>query len=85
MDSVWRQGINTLAKAFSCNAAEMTMFFQDYLYNPRQFDSVKDTYSDYPQFISVACQQLDARSLTDLLERIEAFPATECACKRPFC
>jgi hypothetical protein len=69
---------------FSYNAAEMIMLFHDWLYNPRQFDSVKNRCSNCPQLISVAGQQLDTRSFTDLLKRIEAFPATECACERFF-
>jgi hypothetical protein len=51
----------------------MIMLFQDYFYNPRQFDPVKDLYSKYPQFISVAGQELDTCSFTDLVKRIEGF------------
>jgi hypothetical protein len=58
------------------DVAEMIRLFQDYLYNPGQFDSVKDLRSNESQFISVASQQLDTCSVTDLLKRIEAFPAT---------
>jgi hypothetical protein len=85
MEAMWQQGIDTLAKMFSCNVAEMIMLFQDYLYNLRQFDSVKDLYSNDQQFISVDGQQFDTRSFIDLLKRIEAFPATECACEWLFC
>jgi hypothetical protein len=35
---------------------------------------VKDPYSNYPQFISVAGQQLDIRSVTDLLKKSKYFP-----------
>jgi hypothetical protein len=38
------------------SAIEMVMLFQDCLYNLRQFDSLKDPYSNYSQFISVAGQ-----------------------------
>jgi hypothetical protein len=85
MEAIWLQGIDILAKMFSYDSAEMIRVFQDCFSNPRQFDSVKDLYSNYPHFISVAGQQLDARSFTDLLKRIKAFPATECACERLFC
>jgi hypothetical protein len=54
MEAMWQQGINTLAEVSSYNVAEMIILFQDYLYNPRQFDSVKDPYSNDPQFMSVA-------------------------------
>jgi hypothetical protein len=59
MEAMWQQGIDTLAKVFSYNVAETVMLFQDYFYNPRQFDSVKDLYSSYRCFISVAGLQLD--------------------------
>jgi hypothetical protein len=81
MEVMWQQGIDTLAKVFAFDVAEMTRLFQDYLCNPRQFDSVKDLYSEYPHFISVADQQLDTCSFPDLLKRIEVFPETECACE----
>jgi hypothetical protein len=42
-------------------------------------------YSNYSDFISVAGQQLDPRSFTDLLKRIEAFPATEGAYETLLC
>jgi hypothetical protein len=70
------KGIDTLAKVFSSDVAEMFRLFQDYFNNRCQFDSVKDLYSNYPQFISVAGQQLDTCSFTDLVKRIEALPAT---------
>jgi hypothetical protein len=31
MDEMWQQGIDTLAKVFSYNVAEMIRLFQDYL------------------------------------------------------
>jgi hypothetical protein len=62
----------------------MIMLFQDYLYNPRQFDSMKDPHSNYSQLISVAGQQLDTGSFTDFVKRIETLPAKECACERFF-
>jgi hypothetical protein len=73
MEAVLQQGIDTLAKVFYSDIAEMIRLFQDNLYNQRQFDSGKDLYSNYPQFISVASQQLDTRSFTDLLKRVKAF------------
>jgi hypothetical protein len=85
MEAMWQPGIDPLAKVFSCDEAEMIRPLQDYLYHLRHFDSVKDLYSNYPQFISVAGQQLDTCSFTDLVKRIEAFPATECACERLLC
>jgi hypothetical protein len=85
MEAMWQQGIDTLVQVFSCNVAEMIMLFQDCFYNRCQFDSVKDGCSNDPKLISVAGQQLDTCSFTDLLKRIEVFPATECACERLFC
>jgi hypothetical protein len=85
MEAMWQQNIGTLVKVFSDDVAEMIRFFQDYLYNSRQFDSAKDLSSNYPQFISVAGQQLDICSFTDLAKRIKAFSVTECVCERLFC
>jgi hypothetical protein len=56
MEAMWQHGIDTLAKVFSYNVTEMIGLFQDYLYHPRQFDSVKDRYSNDPQLVSVAGQ-----------------------------
>jgi hypothetical protein len=64
MEAMWQQGIDTLAKVFSHDAAEMIGLFQNYLDNPRQFDSMKDLHSNCPHFISVAGQQLDICSFT---------------------
>jgi hypothetical protein len=84
MEIMWQQGIGPLTKAFSYNVDEMVMSFQDYLSNPCQFDSAKDLSSNYSQLISVAGQQLNTLSFTDLVKRIEAFPTTEYACERTF-
>jgi hypothetical protein len=51
---MWQQGIDIVTNVFSSDVTEMIRLSQDYLYNPGQFDSVKDRYSSYPQFISVA-------------------------------
>jgi hypothetical protein len=85
MEEIWQELIDTLVKVFSDDVAEMTMVFQDYLYNARQFHSVKYPYSDYPQIISVTGQQVDTRSFTDLLKRTGAFPATTWVCEGLFC
>jgi hypothetical protein len=85
MEAMWHQGIETLNKAFASDVVEMTRLFQDYLYDPRQFDSVKDLYSNYRHFVFLAGRQLDPRSFTDLVKRIEAFPATECVCIKISC
>jgi hypothetical protein len=79
------QGIDTLAKVFSYDVAELIKLFQDYSYNPGQFASMKDLYSNYPQFSSIAGRQLDTRSFADLVKIIEAFPATTCACVKLSC
>jgi hypothetical protein len=68
----------------SYDFAELIRLSQDYGCNPRHIGSVKDLYSNYPPIISVGGQQLDTRSFTDLVKRIEAFPATECACEMLF-
>jgi hypothetical protein len=85
MEAMWQQSINTLAKVFFYDVAEITRLFQDYLYNPRQFDSMKDLCSNSRQFISFADQQLDIRSFTDPVKRIKAFFATECTREMFFC
>jgi hypothetical protein len=46
MEAMWQQGIEILAKVFSYDVAEMIKLFQDDLYNPCQFDSVKGLYSN---------------------------------------
>jgi hypothetical protein len=79
MEATWQQGVKILDKTFSPDIAEMTRLFQDYSCNPRQFDSIKDIYLSYPQFVSIAGRQLDIRSFTDFVKRTERFPATECA------
>jgi hypothetical protein len=63
----------------------MISLFQDYLDNPRQFHSVKDLCTNWPRRVSIASQQHDTDSFVDLVKRIKAFPATECACERLFC
>jgi hypothetical protein len=77
-------GIDTMAKVFSYDVAGIVSLFQNFLYTPYQLDPLQDLYSNYPQFISAAGQQLDNHSFTDLVKRIEAFPAAECACERLF-
>jgi hypothetical protein len=42
METMWKKGVITLSKSFHCDVAQMISLFQDYLDNPRQFDSVKD-------------------------------------------
>jgi hypothetical protein len=42
METMWKKGIVTLSKAFHYDVAQMISLFQDYLDNPRQFQSVKD-------------------------------------------
>jgi hypothetical protein len=74
MEAMRQQGIDTLAKMFSYDVAEMIMFFQGYFYNPRQFDSVEDRDSNYPQFISGAGRQLDTRSFTDTVKKARRSP-----------
>jgi hypothetical protein len=53
MEPVGQQGFDTLAKVFCDDAIEIIRFFEDYLYNPRQFDSVKDLSSNHPWFVSI--------------------------------
>jgi hypothetical protein len=48
MQAMWQQGIGRLVEMFSYGVAEMITLFQDYFYIRRQFDSVKDRYSNYP-------------------------------------
>jgi hypothetical protein len=75
----------TLSKAFHYDVAQMISLFQDYLDNPRQFDSVKDLCTNWPRRVSISGQQHDTDSFVDLVKRIEAFPTTKCACERLFC
>jgi hypothetical protein len=46
MEAIWQQGINTLVKVFPYDAVDIMRLSQDDLHNPRQFDSVKDLYSN---------------------------------------
>jgi hypothetical protein len=86
METMWKKGSVTLSKAFHYDAAaQMISLFQDSLDNPRQFHSVKDLCTDWPRRASIAGQQHDTDSFVDLVKRIGAFPATECACERLFC
>jgi hypothetical protein len=85
METMWKKGVVTLSKAFHYDVAQIISFFQDYLDNPRQFHSVKNLYTNWPGRVYIAGQQHDTDSFVDLVKRIEAFPATECACERLFC
>jgi hypothetical protein len=80
-----QKGVVTLSKAFYYDVAEMISLFQAYLDNPRQFHSVKDSCTNWPRRVLMASQQHDTDLLVDLVKRIEAFPATECACEKLFC
>jgi hypothetical protein len=73
---LWKQGVDTLGKAFSYDIAQIINLFQDYFDNPRQFGSVKGLYSNYQRYVSIASQRFDNRSFLDFMNRIEAFPAT---------
>jgi hypothetical protein len=42
METMWKNGVVTLSKAFHCDVAQMINLFQDYLDNPQQFHAVKD-------------------------------------------
>jgi hypothetical protein len=42
METMRKNGVVTLSKAFHYDVAQIISLFQDYLNNPRQFDSVKD-------------------------------------------
>jgi hypothetical protein len=44
-----------------------------------------DLWANCPRWASIADRQLDSGQLVDLVKRIEAFPATECACEWFFC
>jgi hypothetical protein len=85
MEAMWNRGVAAFAAAFSYSVAHMTDLFQNYLDHPRQFRSVMDLCANYPRSVSIAGQQLDTGPFVDLVKRIEAFPATECACERLFC
>jgi hypothetical protein len=85
METMWKKDVVTLSKTFSCDAAQMISLVQDYLDNPHQFHSVKDLCTYWPRRVSIAGQQHDPDSFVDLVKRIEAFPATGCACERLFC
>jgi hypothetical protein len=82
MKTMWKKGVVTLAKPFHHKVAQMISLFQDYLDNPRQFHSVKDLYTNWPRRVFITGEQHDIDSFVDLVKRIEAFPATECACER---
>jgi hypothetical protein len=80
-----KKGVVTLSKAFPYDVAQMINLFQDYLDNPHQFHSVEDLCTNWPRRVSMAGQQHDTDSFVDLVKRLEALPATECACERLFC
>jgi hypothetical protein len=82
---MWKKGVVTLSKTFSYDVAQMTSLFQDYLDNPREFDSVKILCTNWLRRVSMAGRQHGTDSFFDLVERIEAFPATEYPCERLFC
>jgi hypothetical protein len=63
----------------------MINLFQDYLDNPQQFHAVKDLCTNWLRWVSITGQHHDTDSFVDLVKRIEAFPATECACEGLFC
>jgi hypothetical protein len=85
MEAIWNREVAALAAAFSYSVAHITNLFQNYLDHPRQFGSVMDLCANYPRSVSIAGRQLDAGPFTDLMKRIEAFPATECAYERLSC
>jgi hypothetical protein len=85
METIWKKGVVTLAKAFYYDVAQTISVFQDYIDNPSQFGSVKDLCTNWRRWVSMAGQQHGTDSFVDLAKRIKAFPATECACERLFC
>jgi hypothetical protein len=85
LETMWKKGVVTLSKAIYYGLARMIDPFQSYLDNPCQFHSVKDLCTNWPRLVSMAGSQHDTDSFLDLVKRIEAFPATECACERLFC
>jgi hypothetical protein len=84
MEATWKKSQVTFAKAFHYDVAQMINLFKDYLDSQRQFHSVKDLCTNQPRRVSMSGQQHDIDSFVDLVRRIEAFPATECACERLF-
>jgi hypothetical protein len=85
METMWKKGVVKLSKAFHYDVAQMISLFQNYLDNSRQFHSVKELLINWPRRVSIVGQQHDTDSFVDLVKQIEAFPAAECACERPFC
>jgi hypothetical protein len=45
---------------------------------------MKDLCTNWPQWVSMASQQQNTDSFIDLVKRMEAFSATECAYKKFF-
>jgi hypothetical protein len=85
LETMWKKGVVTLTKMFYCDVAQMISILQDFLDNPRQFGALKDLCTNWPWLVFIANQQLDTGSFINFMKRIEAFPATECACERLFC
>jgi hypothetical protein len=85
MEAIWNRGIAALATVFSSDVAQMTHLFQNHPDHPWQFGSVMDLTANYPRYVSIAGQQLDTGPFSDLVKRIEAFPATKCAFEKLFC
>jgi hypothetical protein len=85
METMWKKGVATLSKALHYDVAQITSLFQDYLDNPCWFHSVKELCTNWHRRVSMSGRQRDTDSFVDLVKRIEALPATECACERLFC
>jgi hypothetical protein len=84
MEAMWNRGIATLATEFSDDVAQVTNLFQNYQDHPRQFGLMTGFCANYLRSVSIAGRQLNTGPFADLVKRIEALPATECACERLF-
>jgi hypothetical protein len=54
METMWKKSIVTSSKAFHYDVAQIISLFQDYLDNPRQFHSVKNSCTNWPRRVSMA-------------------------------
>jgi hypothetical protein len=85
METMWKKGVATLSKAFHYDVAQMISLFQDCLDSQHHVHSVTDLCTNWSRRVSIAGQQHDTDSFVDILKRMEAFPATECAREKLFC
>jgi hypothetical protein len=82
IETMRKQTVDTLARTFSDDVAQIINLFQNELDSPGQFCSMKYSYSNCQRRISVATQRLEICLVVDFVKRRKVFPATECTNER---